>query len=725
MRIDNIEMLQDTLEIFENGFYLKDGKKIELKLSKKEMHSSEVLLPEQVKYICDNPTIAKIHSLGRAGHFCINDDSYSVAREVKKHHPKDGVLVLNFANPVNPGGGVRNGANAQEEDLCRKSSLLLALEDSSAKDYYDYNKSLHTYMGSNAIIMNPTVEIIKDAKGELLDESVVVSVMTCAAPMITHDMDGMTQEEYEAMFYERIVATLKVAANYGYKYLVLGAWGCGAFGNDAQIIAKLYFKALKEIRYNDLSHESLFKQIYFAVLDRSVNQYNFKAFFQYFDFNNFYRKEDEAEVQRTLDELKEKEKNLDKIKGSLFGGAIGDALGYPVEFLSENDIFSKYGSEGITEYKIDEKSGKALISDDTQMTLFTADGILVGETRLCLRGIGGIPHNYITGSYRDWLYTQEMSIEQMQNIRNNGYYATSWLCDVPELYSRRAPGNTCISAIKSDEPGSVKRPINNSKGCGGIMRVAPLALHYEGIDINELDMEGAEIAALTHGHSLGYMSAAVLIHIISLIVYPGDKHMSLKDIVIDARDTVHELFKDDKHIKEQDDIITKAIELSENGESDLVNIHKLGEGWVAEETLAIAIYCSLKYQNDFSKAIIAAVNHKGDSDSTGAVTGNILGALLGFEAIDDKWKKNLELYNVIDEMALDLCHGCAMEEFGHYCDDVWAMKYIDMTWPKKKSNFGNTLTKEGEGLSNQEDIWEFVNSSGFDAVNAALRDGLI
>lgn len=683
MKEVNVNMLNDTLSIFENGSYEKGGKRIRVKLKKKEQHASEVLLPDQVKYICKHPTIEKIHVIGRTGHFCINDDSFSVATDVKKNHPNADVLVLNFANPVHPGGGVRKGTNAQEEDLCRKSSLLLALEDASARSYYDYNKSLNTYMGSDAIIMNPTVEIIKDANDELLDDSIVVSVMTCAAPMITAGLDGMTQDEYEQMFYERIVSTLKVAAHYGYKYLILGAWGCGAFGNDAEVISKLYFKAFKELNYNGLAHESLFSQVYFAVLDHSSDKYNFNAFFKYFDFNNFYKAEDDAEIKKVQSRLKEKEQNLDKIKGSLFGGAIGDALGYPVEFMSEGQIMAKYGSKGITSFEYDSKTGKALISDDTQMTLFTADGILVGETRLCLRGIGGVPHYYLPKSYKDWLCTQELSKEQFETKRNNRYYCTSWLCDVPELYSRRAPGNTCISAIKREEPGSVSRPINDSKGCGGIMRVAPLALHYNYTDIEKLDMEGAEIAALTHGHSLGYMSCAVITHIISLIVYPHERKMSLKEIVIDARDTVNELFKDDRHIRELDEIITRAMELSENNDSDIDNIHKLGEGWVAEETLAIAIYCSLKYQTDFSKAIIAAVNHNGDSDSTGAVTGNIIGALLGFDAIEDKWKKNLELFDVIEEMALDLCHGCALDEFSPYRDDVWATKYIEMRWDNR------------------------------------------
>ncbi|MCR5105556.1 MAG: ADP-ribosylglycohydrolase family protein, partial [Eubacterium sp.] len=110
------------------------------------------------------------------------------------------------------------------------------------------------------------------------------------------------------------------------------------------------------------------------------------------------------------------------------------------------------------------------------------------------------------------------------------------------------------------------------------------------------------------------------------------------------------------------------------------NIHRIGEGWVAEETLGIALYCALKYQNDFSSAIIASVNHNGDSDSTGAVTGNILGALLGYKSIEEKWKTHLELKDVILELANDIYQDSRMETAEDYQNPKWIRKYVDMTW---------------------------------------------
>ena len=383
-----------------------------------------------------------------------------------------------------------------------------------------------------------------------------------------------------------------------------------------------------------------------------------------------------------MDKRKNASEKQDQIRGSMIGGAIGDALGFVVEFLSEEDIFKNYGPEGITEYRL--LDGKALISDDTQMTLFTANGILVGETVLCMNEIGGVPRVYVADAYQDWIKTQYSDFETVNKYtRYTKEGGRSWLLDVPELYSRRAPGSTCVSALlqrAKENPVNdfIRSPLNESKGCGGVMRIAPIALKYEYFARQEdLDMEAAQLAAITHSHSLGYMPAAVVCHIISGILksYP---QKSLKEIVLEARDAAEALFAGDPNLPVLTDIITRAVRLSENDASDLENIHALGEGWVAEETMAIAIYCALKYQNDFSKAIIVSVNHNGDSDSTGAVTGNILGALVGYDAIDHKRKKNLELHDVILEIADDLCQGCPTDENGDCEDPAWTCKYVDM-----------------------------------------------
>lgn len=375
----------------------------------------------------------------------------------------------------------------------------------------------------------------------------------------------------------------------------------------------------------------------------------------------------------------------DKIRGSLFGGAVGDALGYPVEFIGEYSIFSKYGDRGITSYELN-KNGKAVISDDTQMVLFTANGLLAGNTIFCMQGKEGFPRLDVEQAYLDWLLTQISSMQQVNSheryTKEGGY---SWLLDVPEVYARRAPGITCLRALEGGTYGKedfIRNPRNDRKGCGGIMRVAPVALMYRpdencDIDIKTLDWEAAQIAAITHGHSLGYMPAAVVSHIITRIL-TSDSQVNLKEIVLDAREAMKEIFAGDENLDKLVRIIDLAVSLSENSRDDLKNIHALGEGWVAEETLGISLYCALKYQEDFSAGIIASVNHKGDSDSTGAVTGNILGALVGYEAIEEKWKQDLELSDVILEMADDLYQGCLMEERGYDSDPVWMTKYVRM-----------------------------------------------
>lgn len=286
--------------------------------------------------------------------------------------------------------------------------------------------------------------------------------------------------------------------------------------------------------------------------------------------------------------------------------------------------------------------------------------------------------SYISLCYKEWLRTQ------YEQFPLNEEYSYTWLINVPELFARRAPGNTCISAIENGANGTLEEPINRSKGCGGIMRVAPIGLYFEGkrYSVSEIDKIGAETAALTHGHELGYIPAAALVHILHILSHNED--VKMLDAVLDMKKAVRREFVNVKHLSEQIALIDKAIDLANEDVDDLEAIRELGQGWVAEETLAIAIYCALKYSNDFDKALIASVNHSGDSDSTGAVTGNILGAYLGLSGIPEKYLKNLELKNVILELADDLFNDCKITEYGSYHDEIWEQKYIYKSYRPKR-----------------------------------------
>lgn len=339
-------------------------------------------------------------------------------------------------------------------------------------------------------------------------------------------------------------------------------------------------------------------------------------------------------------------RRLDRIRGCLLGGAIGDALGYPVEFMSEERLFETYGKGGIKEYEL--TRDVAQISDDTQMTLFTANGLLNGAWRAVHReGSVQEPADYaafVYLAYQDWLRTQLMGSP------GRGH---TWLVNEAQLFSRRAPGTTCLSALESRTMGTIEEPINGSKGCGGIMRVAPVAFlrDPDGMDGEDLDRLAAQCAAITHGDEFGYEPAAALVHLIRLL---ADENIPLREAVEKTRDALPELFPKSRRIKNLVRLINKAIRLADSDEDDLTAIHELGEGWVAEETLAIAILCCLRHPDDFEAAVRAAVNHKGDSDSTGSVTGQILGAALGAHAIPIGYLKNLELRPVIETIAGDL-----------------------------------------------------------------------
>jgi ADP-ribosylglycohydrolase len=319
---------------------------------------------------------------------------------------------------------------------------------------------------------------------------------------------------------------------------------------------------------------------------------------------------------------------LERAQGCLLGGAVGDSLGAPVEFLSLEAIKRKYGPQGIQE--LDEAYGVlGAITDDTQMTLFTAEGLIRAMVRQTHKGTVD-PPGVVAYAYQRWLHTQGEKCDKYAMEKGS----RGWLVGVKGLRHRRAPGNTCLSALRAWNQDEAQ---NDSKGCGTVMRSAPFGFF-------EASGEMAfKSAAITHGHPEAKSSAAIFAEIIRFLVRGYDLNKAVNDA--SAWDM-------DSSLTSR--LVVRSMQLAESDVAPEVAIKELGQGWVAEEALAIATYCTLKANGNFEIAVRLAVNHDGDSDSTGAIAGNIMGAAYGVQVIPERWLAAIELRDVIEQIATDM-----------------------------------------------------------------------
>lgn len=356
----------------------------------------------------------------------------------------------------------------------------------------------------------------------------------------------------------------------------------------------------------------------------------------------------------------------DRIAGCLLGGAVGDALGAPIEFLRLSEIRERFGPEGLTDYA--PAYGKiGAITDDTQMTLFTAEGLLRAMCRGLTKGICDGPTVFYF-AYLRWLKTQgydsksesfRYATEDLPRLDPEGTYPNGWLSTVRGLRSRRGPGNTCLAALRSGRFGRVGdfEPINSSKGCGGVMRAAPAGMVAD--SATRAFELGCQTAAITHGHPTGWLAAGAQ----AAIVYELLRGLTPRESV----DVALGLLGDEPRSGECRDALAAAVALAGRGAPSAENLTTLGAGWIAEEALAIGVYAALACKT-YEEGVLLAVNHGGDSDSTGSIAGNILGAALGRQAIPETWLDRLELRDVIETISADLVKG--FEE-----TDEWWRKY--------------------------------------------------
>lgn len=362
----------------------------------------------------------------------------------------------------------------------------------------------------------------------------------------------------------------------------------------------------------------------------------------------------------------------DRYRGCLLAGAAGDALGAPVEFMSLSQILKTFGEPGIRDYAV--TYGRiGAITDDTQMTLYTAEGMLRAYTRMMDRGIGPSFRSVTARAYLRWLYTQGIRSPLPDPTAIDG-----WLSMQRPLFDRRAPGNTCLSALRAmtsidDKAG------NDSKGCGGVMRAAPagmLMAHWlEDVErharIAEIFSIGCDIAAITHGHPSGYLTAGVLAVLIALLLKGDSLDVALDEALAELR----------RHPRHEETLraIDDARMLTRTRPGERAALTTLGEGWVAEEALAMSVYCALS-ASDIESGILLAVNHGDDSDSTGSITGNLLGAMHGEAGIPRRWLEQLELREVIGAVADDLA-SVREWKLAFYTDDDTEAEFYYQRYP--------------------------------------------
>jgi ADP-ribosylglycohydrolase len=335
-----------------------------------------------------------------------------------------------------------------------------------------------------------------------------------------------------------------------------------------------------------------------------------------------------------------------RIQGCLLGGALGDALGYPIEFVKPGSvILRRYGAAPPATLCYASRSGLdgGLVSDDTQMTLFSAEAVVRAHRD------GAIdPTVHAWAAYRRWYLTQHAAT---RGGNSTAVVSDNGLLSDRRLHAWRAPGNTCLAALAGATAArkmpSIMSPPNDSKGCGAVMRSAPFGLVAQ--SRKQAFLWGKSAGVLTHGHPSGYLPAGYF----AAVIYDTARGIPLEQAVAYADDILHH----EPGRGELSDVLRAARDLAAAGPPTAEAIERLGRGFTGHQALAIALACALGTpgtQEGVAQALWRSVAHGGDSDSTGSLTGNLLGALHGVEALPGAWLADLELRDVIERVGSEL-----------------------------------------------------------------------
>ncbi|MDR3225471.1 MAG: ADP-ribosylglycohydrolase family protein [Clostridiales Family XIII bacterium] len=305
--------------------------------------------------------------------------------------------------------------------------------------------------------------------------------------------------------------------------------------------------------------------------------------------------------------------SVSNYRGCLIGGGAADAMAYGIRDKSKN-----------------------LLSDNTQMSIFTVDGLIWADDRAIKRGVYAyIPCLFY--SYQKWYYTQTGNLAD----KDYDFILGGEILDWEQLFARRGTGETSMTALAGsikNKYGTLKNRVNSSKGCGSVMRVAPIGLYFWKNEEMAFRI-GMESGALTHGHIDAILSAGYYAAFVADII-SGNR---LEDAATNALERL-KTYEGHEVVSAQ---IERAIEIAESGVPALKAMEGIGKGYTADEAAALAVFVSLRYKDDFDGAVLAATTFDGNTDSIAPIVGNALGARYGLDIIPQKWIGTLELHDLL------------------------------------------------------------------------------
>ena len=318
-----------------------------------------------------------------------------------------------------------------------------------------------------------------------------------------------------------------------------------------------------------------------------------------------------------------------KVLGCVLGGAVGDAFGYAIEFDRWPTIQRKHGPKSLQQPVL--HGGELVVSDDTQMTLFTLEAL-----NLCLPTQRNVATDVLLRPFMAACQQAHLRWGNTQGVRAIDLSRDgSLLYQSPAMRRRRAPGNTCLSAVRAGALGTREHPINDSNGCGAVMRTAPIGLVQSASPELALAL-GCMAGALTHGHVDGWLPAGILAAMVRRLVRGESLKHSAEHALAESAHAVNGSETTTQRL------LNVALRYADDQVPASIAHLSLGEGWTGDEALAIAVYAAASAE-DYVDAIRLAANHDGDSDSTASIAGQLVGARDGILAVPHAWVRRLDV----------------------------------------------------------------------------------